>query len=130
VTSRPCPCGQPEPFEACCGRYLDDEQVPPTAEALMRSRYTAFHERDAAYLQRTWHPRTRPDDLELDGSLRWLGLDVDEVHVEGDRGTVAFRAHWRSGAERGTLSERSRFERRGARWCYVDGVLDESAHPE
>ena len=42
----------------------------------MRSRYTAFAVGDAAYLVRTWHPRTRPDELDLDPATQWAGLTV------------------------------------------------------
>lgn len=91
----------------------------------MRSRYTAFHEGDAAYLARTWHPRTRPSDLELDDDMRWTGLEIVDASEDGDAGTVEFRAHWNVGATRGTLHERSRFARRAGRWFYLDGDVSE-----
>lgn len=79
----------------------------------MRSRYTAHATGDADHLFRTWHPRTRPDDIALDPTTRWTGLRI--VSVEGD--TVEFVAS----SETGQMHERSRFERRGGRWVYVDG---------
>lgn len=87
----------------------------------MRSRYTAFHEGDAAYLQRTWHPRTRPDDIEIDPEIVWTGLVVEAFAEDGDEATVSFRASWRNGSESGVLAEHSRFARRAGRWFYVDG---------
>lgn len=87
----------------------------------MRSRYTAFHEHDAAYLERTWHPRTRPDAVTLEVGTVWTGLVVEHAAEDGDSATVAFRASWRDGAESGVLAERSRFARRGGRWFYLDG---------
>lgn len=63
----------------CCGRYLDGEAAP-TAEALMRSRYTAFALRDEDYLFRTWHPRTRPAPPLLGGGDgRILGVVATRV---------------------------------------------------
>ena len=59
-----CPCGSGTPYAACCGR-LHRGAAAETAEQLMRSRYAAFAVGDEAYLFRTWHPRTRPDDLTL-----------------------------------------------------------------
>jgi SEC-C motif domain protein len=94
----------------------------------MRSRYTAFARGDAAYLERTWHPRTRPASVTCDPAQEWMRLDVLDAHADGDAGTVEFRAHWREGAQRGVLHERSRFARRGGRWLYVDGDL--TAEPE
>jgi SEC-C motif-containing protein len=91
----------------------------------MRSRYTAFVVGDAAHLRRSWHPRTRPDDLTLDPATRWLGLEVLSV-VDGtetdDTGSVEFRARLMDRGQRGDLHERSRFVRRGGRWVYLDGA--------
>lgn len=86
----------------------------------MRSRYTAFAIRDAGYLARSWHPKTRPDDLTLDDTV-WEGLVIEHAAEDGDAAVVAFRASWRRAGERGVLAERSRFVRRGGRWVYVDG---------
>jgi len=87
----------------------------------MRSRFTAFRAGDAAHLERTWHPRTRPETVDLDPALRWERLEVVDTARSGDEGFVEFRAHWREGSRRGVLHERSRFARRGGRWLYVDG---------
>jgi len=86
----------------------------------MRSRYSAFVLGEAGYLLRTWHPRTRPERLELDPGTRWTGLEVLAVS-DGSAfhptGTVEFRANHRGGS----LHERSRFERVDGDWAYVDG---------
>ena len=60
-----CPCGLADDYDACCGRFHAGTPAP-TAEALMRSRYSAFAVGDAGYLLRTWHPSRRPADLALD----------------------------------------------------------------
>lgn len=91
----------------------------------MRSRYTAFTIGDADYLERTWHPRTRPGSVTLDPDVTWEGLEVLDTETDGDAGTVAFRARWRDGDERGVLAERSTFARRAQRWFYVDGDIGE-----
>jgi SEC-C motif-containing protein len=98
--------------------------VARTAEQLMRSRYAAYARGDAAYLLATWHPRTRPDSLDLDPVPEWGRLEVLERQggSEGDQhGMVEFRAHFRHDNRSGQLHERSRFSRRGGRWVYVDG---------
>ncbi|MFD3736216.1 YchJ family protein [Streptomyces sp. NPDC058632] len=115
-----CPCGLPETYEACCGRFHSGAAAAPTAERLMRSRYCAFVRLDAGYLLRTWHPRTRPERVDLDPGMRWTGLEILEA-VGGSAfhstGTVTFRASYRGGS----LHERSRFERVGGAWVYLDG---------
>ncbi|MCH0565536.1 MULTISPECIES: YchJ family protein [unclassified Streptomyces] len=124
MTTRSCPCGHPEAYEDCCGRYHLGTAAAPTAEALMRSRYSAFVRGDAAYLLRTWHPRTRPARLDLDPRMRWTGLEIlgtgagTAFHTHG---TVTFRASYRGGS----LLERSRFERLDGAWVYVDGTFPE-----
>lgn len=90
----------------------------------MRSRYTAFAVGDGDHLVRTWHPRTRPAEIDLDDDTVWEGLVVEDAVEDGDAARVTFRASWRRGGERGVLSERSRFVRRGGRWVYVDGDVD------
>ncbi len=120
-----CPCGG-GPFGTCCGPFLAGG-APETAEQLMRSRYTAFAIGDLMHLRRTWHPRTRPADLDLDDETVWTGLAI--VHARGgaddDDGLVEFRARWRTGVTTGELHERSRFARVRGRWVYVDGDVAE-----
>lgn len=93
----------------------------------MRSRYSAFAVKDEPYLLRTWHPRTRPDELGLDPRHVWLGLTVlSATGSETDEvGEVHYRARSRNAAGREhTLTERAHFERRAGRWVYVDGDID------
>jgi SEC-C motif-containing protein len=98
----------------------------PTAEALMRSRYSAFATGNAEYLLHSWHPDTRPPTLTLDPAQRWQRLEIvgatggGLLHAEG---TVEFRAHYRHSSHSGVLHERSRFSRIDGRWVYVDGNL-------
>lgn len=121
----PCPCGSGEAFGGCCEPILRGAPAP-TAERLMRSRYTAFAVGDAAHLTATWHPRTRPDGVDLDPARTWTGLEV-VVTVAGGAddafGVVEFRAHWSEGRARGELHERSRFARVRGRWHYLDGEV-------
>ncbi|MBG7703733.1 hypothetical protein HCJ76_38090 [Streptomyces sp. MC1] len=122
MTSRTCPCGLPQSYDACCGRFHTGAATAPTAELLMRSRYSAFVKRDAGYLLRTWHPRTRPARLDLDPRMRWTELEILDT-TDGSAfhgtGTVTFRASYRGGS----LHERSRFERVDGAWVYVDGDI-------
>ncbi|MFD5661292.1 YchJ family protein [Streptomyces hirsutus] len=120
MADRPCPCGLPETYEACCGRFHAGTAAAPTAERLMRSRYCAFVRLDSGYLLRTWHPRTRPERVDLDPGMRWTGLEILEAaggSAFHSTGTVTFRASYRGGS----LHERSRFERVDGAWVYVDG---------
>lgn len=118
-----CPCGTGTAFDACCAR-LHDGAKAATAEALMRSRYSAFATGDAAYLLRTWHASTRPARLELDDATTWTRLDIlattngTMFHTSG---SVSFAAHYRRGGKAGVQTETSRFVRETDQWFYVDG---------
>ena len=85
----------------------------------MRSRYAAYAVGDTDYVFRTWHPRTRPADLAPDPALTWTGLTV----LDAGPDWVEFVASYERAGAPGALRERSRFERRGGRWVYVDGVV-------
>jgi SEC-C motif domain protein len=125
VLPRRCPCGTGLPLTECCGRLHDGTAVAATAEQLMRSRYSAFVLGNPGYLLATWHPRTRLATLDLDGDVRWTGLDVlattggSPLEAEG---TVEFRAHYVVAGRDGAQHERSRFLREQGRWRYLDGV--------
>ena len=84
----------------------------------MRSRYSAYALGELDYVFRTWHPRTRPDDLAETPGLTWLRLEV--LDAAGDE--VEFRAHFRTAAGDGVLHERSLFAQRAGRWVYVEAV--------
>jgi SEC-C motif domain protein len=120
-----CPCGTGVPYDACCGPAHTGAAPAPTAEKLMRSRYSAFALGDAEYLLRTWHASTRPASLRLDSSRRWAGLTIDATDGGGllhKTGTVEFTASYEDGAFRGSQHEKSTFVREDGQWFYVDGV--------
>ncbi len=128
----PCPCGgtgeRTPAYADCCGRYHAGplQGLAPTAEALMRSRYSAFVLDLTDYLLATWHPDTRPADLAPnEPGLRWLGLAVKRSDVEGeDHATVEFVARSKlPGGRAHRLHEVSRFVRENGRWLYVDGQM-------
>jgi SEC-C motif-containing protein len=120
-----CPCGSGTAYASCCGP-LHDGAPAATAEALMRSRYSAFALGLGDYLFRTWHPRTRPDDTTPPAGVEWLGLEVLRV-VDGgpsdDEGGVEFVARYRAPDGDHVLHETSRFERRAGRWVYTGGTV-------
>ncbi len=114
-------------YGTCCAPVLAGT-LAVTAEALMRSRFTAFALEDRRHLEATWHPSTVPARLDLDAGLRWVALAIDETEAgqPGDRrGVVAFRARWLDTASgvRGELRERSRFVFQRDRWWYLDGEV-------
>ena len=119
-----CLCGRGIAYADCCGRYLEAEHPAPTAELLMRSRYTAYVLGRKDYLRQTWHPESRPTTLELDDSPNWLGLKVlrtERGRESDDEGVVEFVARFKIDGRGHRLHEISRFERIDGRWLYLDG---------
>jgi SEC-C motif-containing protein len=125
-TRTPCPCGQPRSLEECCGRFISGRELPPSAEELMRSRYTAFATHHIDYLIASHHPETRGevarDQVErFSEGVAWRGLEILET-VDGqaadDQGWVEFVARYRERGENRVHHERSLFRRHQGRWCF------------
>ncbi|MDD5176250.1 MAG: YchJ family metal-binding protein [Sterolibacterium sp.] len=120
-----CPCGSNTSYVRCCGRYLDGDEVAGTAEALMRSRYTAYVLLREAYLLATWHLSTRPLALDMDNAgTKWVGLQVLRHEQQNELSAfVEFIARYKVNGRAQRLHEISRFLREGGQWFYVDGKL-------
>jgi len=125
-----CPCGHALPYGRCCGALHGAFSrgavlSAPDAQALMRSRYSAFVLDLRDYLLATWHPDTRPARLDPpEPGLRWLGLTVKAHHALDDtHATVEFVARSKLGGRAHRLHELSRFERVDGAWLYRDGDL-------
>lgn len=136
-----CICGNDVAYEKCCGLYLDDNEIAPTAEALMRSRYTAYTQLRDDYVLATCHHSTRPITLlEINEvPTTWLGLDVKKpiAHLanaenlndpnnkmDRNKATVEFVARFKIGGGRAQrLHEISRFVREDGHWFYMDGKI-------
>jgi len=130
----PCPCQSGLDFTACCGPLLAGGKAA-TAEALMRSRYTAYAQGDVAHLKRTLAAEHRAgfDAIEIAASMaqtQWIGLQILDRMDGGsadETGIVEFAARYllRDGQVH-VLRERSRFRRDAdAGWVYIDGAVEE-----
>ncbi|CDG80683.1 YchJ family protein [Janthinobacterium agaricidamnosum] len=138
-----CPCGGPA-YASCCGPYVSGAAIAPTAETLMRSRYTAYTLRNETYLRTTWHPSTCPPDALFadEETVHWLGLEVKSAlrlrqrkaesadqPEEINRDSVEFVARYKVNGRAQRLHEVSRFVREmgdgGLRWFYLDGSFPE-----
>ena len=122
-----CPCGSGKSYSQCCEPCLTGKQPAATAEALMRSRYTAYVIGDNKYLLATWHPSTKPSTLELPMDLKWQSLKIKSA-TKGQQGnttgTVEFVAVSKAGGRAHRLCEDSRFVFEDGLWFYVDGDME------
>lgn len=129
----PCPCGSSKELDACCALFISAEQDPPTAESLMRSRYTAYVQGDLDYLEQTLALGER-DSFDYETSKEWseqsewLGLEVlsSTGGAANDReGVIEFVARFiRNGAEQ-EHHEKSLFLKTKGKWYFVGGRVIE-----
>lgn len=127
--SRPCPCTSKSTFDKCCEPYLTGRKVPETAEALMRSRFSAYAMRKVDYLIATTceEERSKLDREELESYCRTIScisLKITQTEAGGpgdETGTVLFYASLQANGKRMLHRELSRFIRENGRWVYVDG---------
>jgi SEC-C motif domain protein len=115
-----CPCGSGIAFNECCGGIVAGRRTAETAEALMRSRYTAYVLKNVDYLIRTTHPDSRTPDLAKSTrkwmqQVEWLKLHV--VAAEVDR--VEFIAEYITASAPGQHHECSVFSKENGEWFYV-----------
>ena len=83
----PCPCGTGRTYALCCGRYHTGEAAPD-AEALMRSRYSAYVLGLIDYLVATTLPAqqaglNRQSITDWSAQSTWLGLEVESSELFG-----------------------------------------------
>ena len=125
-----CPCGSNLTYETCCGIFHSGQQIAPTAEALMRSRYSAFAKQEIAYLKETtWSPYQKHFDekgyLARSQNSIWLSLNIEatEAGTETDtKGTVTFTAKSMVEGQMEEQREKSLFKKKNGRWYYVKPI--------
>jgi SEC-C motif domain protein len=121
-----CPCSPERLYADCCQPYHSNNNndkvlAAPTAEHLMRSRYSAYVLGLSDYLLTTWAGETRPASLELE-PLQWLRLQVKRSESTGAQtAIVEFTATYRVNGKAHKLHEVSRFRLDQGRWFYIDG---------
>lgn len=122
-----CPCGSGQVYDACCGQYHGGLPAP-SAEVLMRSRYSAFVLGDEAYLRQTWAAENLPAEPLLDAAVKWQGLTILSTEAGGEldqTGVVTFIARYKVNGRAGRMQERSRFVREQGLWRYLDGEVSD-----
>ena len=123
-----CPCGSQKDYVSCCGPLIAGKPAP-TAEALMRSRYTAYCLGKLDYIERTSAGEAalafnRGEAVRSTSGTEWLGVTIETTEAGGegdDTGTVTFTARYRERGRVFSLSETSEFRRILGAWRYVRG---------
>ena len=124
-----CPCGSKKEYSACCQPYIEGEKNAPTAEALMRSRYSAYVKEAFEYVYDSYHTRTKQHFTlasiqEQSEKITWLGLTISDKKngtVNDKSGTVSFTARYEMDGKTQNLVEKSYFSKEKGRWYYING---------
>jgi SEC-C motif domain protein len=123
-----CPCGSGRALDECCGPIVRGEAPAPTAEALMRSRYTAYVLGDLDHIERTQTPGgwDRESAAAWSSGAQWLGLDIHATEAGGPddaHGVVEFTARYAMTGEAQQHREKAVFGRRDGAWVYLEGKV-------
>lgn len=126
-----CPCGSGKAFDACCGPILNGSAKAETAEALMRSRYSAYVVGNIDYLGDSLHPNHKNDwDKEATrvwaNDSEWLGLEIRSTEAGSagdDEGYVEFLATFTEQGTPRVHHEMSYFKKEHGVWYYVNGDM-------
>ena len=127
-----CPCDSEQPYALCCSRYHKGKIHAPTAEALMRSRYSAYVLEITQYIYRTWDENTRPPLTVLREVSSQVFTQLEIINttnggIEDESGMVEFIASYTLNDDCADDSihqhhENSTFKKQKNRWVYVNGV--------
>lgn len=126
-----CPCGTEKNYSECCEPFILGEKKPPSAEALMRSRYSAFAKNKLDYIKNSHHKSTQKD-LDMESvkawavNSTWLGLEIlntEKGTKEDHEGIVEFRCSFILNEKTSTHHELSTFIKENGDWFFVDGKL-------
>ncbi len=132
-----CSCGSGLETTACCGPILAGNVSPPTAEALMRARYTAYVAADIDFLTRTMAPEVRPDldpieARKIADTADWQSLEILAVSDGGPddaEGVVEYVTKFRLDGQQRLHHERARFRREDGRWMVCGGEVSPKDPP-
>jgi SEC-C motif domain protein len=130
--NNPCFCGSGNTFEQCCKPIIDGTQSAPTAQALMRSRYSAYVIVASQYLIESTHisQRANYSKSEIEAWAKeshWQKLEI----IDGKKGLsddsvgeVEFKAYYQDSENILQIHyEKSVFKKENGEWFYVSGTI-------
>lgn len=123
----PCPCGSGSQFGACCALYIDGAPAPD-AQALMRSRYTAYVVGALDHVAATHAPEVRDDFNRAEAErlarvCQFDKLEIRKVVEKGDSAQIDFAIRFRRDHKDMMQVELADFRRENGRWLYAGGKL-------
>jgi len=126
-----CHCGTGLNYRDCCKPYIKGKKNAPTAEALMRSRYSAYVVGAIDYIFSTCSENIS-SRMDYESTKRWSEkatwrgfkiLAVKGGEETSGRGTVHFEAYYEQEFMNHIYHEIANFEKENDRWIYVGGEI-------
>ena len=126
-----CPCGSGKTYQACCAPFHAGTAKAPSAEALMRSRYSAYSKHQIQYIMDTYTKKDE-DSIDPEGTRKWaeestwLGLEIvstDKGGFSDETGTVEFIATYVQRGIQEKHHEVASFVKQNGGWLYDTGKI-------
>ncbi|MCM2351287.1 MAG: YchJ family protein [Bacteriovoracaceae bacterium] len=120
-------------FNECCEPFLLGKKKAPTAESLMRSRYSAYVVKNIDYIDQTQiavenEVFNKEEALKWADSSEWMGLEIKKTQkgeANDNTGVVEFVAHYKDKASGTELHhhETSLFQKKDGEWKFREGQI-------
>jgi SEC-C motif-containing protein len=135
-----CPCGSNKEFSVCCYPYISGRNLAPNAEALMRSRYSAYAGKYFQYIANTYATFAQSDGVFESSKQSQTPVSVEDIKASSEhtcwcklevlrssamdlQAEVEFIAYYQLEKAFYAMHERSRFVKADGKWLYVDGQM-------
>lgn len=124
-----CPCGSNKEYSECCEPYIKGDKIPETAEALLRSRYSAYTLQELDYIYETIHPEQKQHHdhkatKKWAAESKWHGfniVDIKDGSKDDEEGIIEFTAKFTAKFETQTHHELALFKKAEDKWYFYDG---------
>ena len=126
-----CPCGTGIDYKECCALYIEGGLKPPSAETLMRARYSAYVQKEIDFVMETHDPKTRKEasresSTEWANNAKWFGLKILKTGGGGEAdktGTVLFIAEYKLKGKKYRHHEEGEFVKKWGTWYFSNSRM-------
>ncbi len=125
-----CPCGSGKTYSECCELYIKGKEKAPTAEALMRARYTAYVKQEIDFIINTCETGEKIAEIDRKATedwsknSTWHGLRILRTeNTKEDESIVEFEAEYTSKGMHDIHHEIAGFRKTNGEWLYVEGMM-------
>lgn len=127
-----CPCGSGKSYGECCLPVISGEKKAPTAESLMRARYSAYVKHEIDFIIDSCEKGEKIAEIdrkateEWSRNSTWHGLKIlrtEKGTENDDEGIVEFEATYTSKGMHDIHHEIGGFKKINGEWFYSEGMM-------